>query len=123
MSKKILIVDDDALLLENLASTFKKDGFEVATAENGALASQMLKKDLPDFILLDLLMPVMGGIDLIKEIATLYPELLSKIIVMTNSEDIDHMAEVVASGVHVYVNKSGTDQDKILEMVKERIGK
>lgn len=119
--KKVLIVDDDKLLRENLADAFKKGGFEVETAENGALAAQILTKSIPDFMLLDLIMPVMGGVDLIKDIAVLYPDLIGKIIVMTNSEDMDHMAEVLASGVKVYVNKSNTDLDKILEMVKERV--
>ncbi|MES2060037.1 MAG: response regulator [Patescibacteria group bacterium] len=121
--KKILIVDDDKLLLENLSGIFAKDGFEVETAENGALASQILSKEKPDFMLIDLLMPVKSGIDLIKEIASLYPDLISKIIVMTNSENVDDMAEVVNSGVNIYINKSNMDLDGVLKMVKEKMGK
>ena len=121
MNKKVLIVDDDNLLLDNLSATFTKEGFVVETAENGAIALEIIKKEKPDFILLDLVMPVMGGMALIKDVEILFPDLLHKMIVMTNSSDMDHMAEVLASGVGVYVNKSNTDLDKILEMVKERL--
>jgi CheY-like chemotaxis protein len=59
---RVLIVDDEQDILDSLAEYFEDSGFEVATAGNGAEAWTLLSSgDIPDVVLLDLLMPVMGG--------------------------------------------------------------
>jgi two-component system, sensor histidine kinase and response regulator len=59
-----LIVDDEQDLLDSLAEFFEDEGFSVATARNGAEAlAQLRNSDLPSVVILDLLMPVMSGIE------------------------------------------------------------
>jgi len=72
--QKILIVDDEQDILELIRHTLNKDGFEVHVAVNGQQAIEKAKKLLPDLILMDVMMPVMDGMEacrLIKDDATI----------------------------------------------------
>jgi two-component system, OmpR family, alkaline phosphatase synthesis response regulator PhoP len=65
---KILVVDDEADILEFISYNLKKEGYEVYTAPNGKEALPIAKKIKPDLILLDVMMPVMDGIETCKRI-------------------------------------------------------
>lgn len=65
---KILVVDDEADILEFISYNLKKEGYEVYTAPNGKEALPIAKKVKPDLILLDVMMPVMDGIETCKRI-------------------------------------------------------
>jgi two-component system alkaline phosphatase synthesis response regulator PhoP len=65
---KILVVDDEADILEFISYNLKKEGYEVYTALNGKEALPIAKKTKPDLILLDVMMPVMDGIETCKRI-------------------------------------------------------
>jgi CheY-like chemotaxis protein len=64
--KKILIVEDELPLREAFAFLLQSEGYEVEVAENGKVGLEKLKTFHPDIILLDLLMPVMNGIEFLK---------------------------------------------------------
>ncbi|HVQ00664.1 MAG TPA: response regulator [Candidatus Thermoplasmatota archaeon] len=64
---KLLIVDDDIDILSSLQALFEKEGFEVRTAENGRKCLVELEKGFQGIILLDLMMPIMNGIETIKQ--------------------------------------------------------
>lgn len=67
--KKILIVDDEADLLEALSSMFERAGYRnTFTADNGKSALEVWKKEQPDIIILDVMMPGMDGFHVLKEI-------------------------------------------------------
>lgn len=63
MAKKILLVDDDIDFVEITKSQLRKGGFDVEVAYNGEECIEKVKKDKPDLILLDIMMPVMNGYD------------------------------------------------------------
>ncbi len=65
---KILVVDDEADILEFVSYNLKKEGYEVWTAMNGQEALPLAKKIKPDLILLDVMMPVMDGLETCKRI-------------------------------------------------------
>jgi two-component system alkaline phosphatase synthesis response regulator PhoP len=65
---KILVVDDEADILEFISYNLKKEGYEVFTASNGKEALPIAKKMKPDLILLDVMMPIMDGIETCKRI-------------------------------------------------------
>jgi CheY-like chemotaxis protein len=70
-TKKILIVDDDTFLLNMYSLKFSKNGYEVITSQNGADALKRLKEGLePNVILLDVIMPGIDGIELLRQIRT-----------------------------------------------------
>lgn len=68
MAKKILIVEDDDNIRELLRLYLEREGYEIAEAENGAVGMNRFKADQPDLILLDMMMPVMDGWQVCREI-------------------------------------------------------
>jgi len=68
MKKKILVVDDEADILELLTYNLTKEGYEVKTAENGKKAIEVAKTFEPDLMLLDIMMPVMDGVETCRTI-------------------------------------------------------
>lgn len=68
VTKKILLVDDNRLFLKMLSQAFKKAGFDCITAESGAEALRLLKKNIPDAVLSDYEMPSMNGLQFREEL-------------------------------------------------------
>lgn len=86
-SLKVLVVEDDASIREALCDVLRLAGHEAEGAENGRAGIEALERDLPDVILLDLRMPVMNGLEFLREIAP--RKLSSRIIVLTaNPQDL-----------------------------------
>jgi two-component system cell cycle response regulator DivK len=68
MTKKILIVEDNAMNRALLMAILKPDGYELLTAENGQLGVEIATRELPDLILMDVMLPVMNGYDATRKI-------------------------------------------------------
>ena len=60
---KILIVDDEPDIIQFIEYNLKKEGFQVVTAENGAVGLEVAKTEMPDLILMDIMMPEMDGVE------------------------------------------------------------
>jgi CheY-like chemotaxis protein len=84
--RKMLIVDDDTSVLKALTSTFLKNGFDVQTASNGEEGIAAISKEKPDIILLDILMPTMNGIKMLKKLRELPNGKNIPVIILTNSD-------------------------------------
>jgi len=87
MAKTILIVDDEKDILTELEFILRKKGFEVVTAANGQQALELVKKNKPDLIILDLFMPIVGGVQFGKEIKTSAETKNIPVILLTASVD------------------------------------
>jgi DNA-binding response OmpR family regulator len=68
MSKKVLIVDDEVSLNKALSEKFSKEGLEVVSAKNGTEALDALKKESYSAVVLDLVMPIMHGLEFLEEV-------------------------------------------------------
>lgn len=80
-SKTVLICDDDPLLLELLSHRLSGRGYEVATATDGGAAWKRLQDQRPDALVLDVMMPVVNGIELLRRIKE-HPELAATPVLM-----------------------------------------
>ncbi|MFZ2633822.1 MAG: PAS domain S-box protein [Desulfosalsimonadaceae bacterium] len=89
LPSKVLIVDDEKILCRNLAKYLKELGCQADTALNGLLAMEILKKKTYDLIMLDLKMPVMGGVELYQYLVEKRPELVKKVIFMSGYSDFE----------------------------------
>ncbi len=65
---KVLVVDDEPEILELLQYNFNKKGLEVAIARNGQEGMEMIQQDPPQIIVLDIMMPVMNGIEMCRQL-------------------------------------------------------
>ena len=102
---KILIVDDEKDILEFLSYNLQKEGFEIFTASNGCTALKIAKKEVPNLIILDVMMPEMDGIETcekIREIEALDSTLI--LFLTARSEEYSELAGFSA-GADDYVTK------------------
>lgn len=118
---RILVVDDHALLRHGLKSIiqYQKDMEVVGEAENGKVAAQQAKSLLPDLVVMDLVMPVMDGVEATRLIKAASP--LTKILILTTfgtSADISRALDAGASGAVM----KDTPDDKLLSAMR-RISK
>jgi DNA-binding NarL/FixJ family response regulator len=112
----LLLVDDQILLLD-LMEQMLKDSAEievVARAAEGSEAVRLAGEYRPDVILMDLLMPGMGGIEATKLIKATNSEI--KILVLTTSTEIEDISEALAAGADGYILKSMSRKDLLLSI-------
>lgn len=102
---KVLLVDDEADILEFLSYNLKREGYQVITAENGKTGVEKAKKFLPHLIILDVMMPEMDGIEACAEIRQI-PELKNSLVVFltARAEDYSQIAGFEA-GADDYITK------------------
>jgi DNA-binding NtrC family response regulator len=99
---RILIVDDEPLILEVLSEHFKAN-YEVETALNGTDALGAVLRQRPDVVLLDINMPRMSGVQVLKDIKQIDESIA--VIMVTANEQIALAAEALKSGAFGYVPK------------------
>ncbi|OIP24886.1 hypothetical protein AUK11_01895 [bacterium CG2_30_37_16] len=123
MSQKILIVEDDAILVEMYQTKFEMEGFEVTTAYSGKEALQKLKEGfVPDLIVLDILMPDVNGFEVLKEMKQEPNYRQIPVIMLTNlgESKIDMNKELsYALGVRDFLIKSKHTPDEIVEKIRQ----
>jgi two-component system, OmpR family, alkaline phosphatase synthesis response regulator PhoP len=102
---KVLVVDDEQDILEFLSYNLEKDGFLVSTAENGKVALEKAKKEEPDIILLDVMMPEMDGIEACRTLREM-PQFENTIIAFltARTEDYSQIAGF-ETGADDYISK------------------
>lgn len=122
MTKKILIIDDDKIFSKILRDGIVTGGqgkYEVSSAFDGEEGFEVAEKEKPDLIMLDLVMPKMGGIDVLKKIRGEEWGKDIPVIVETQLSDMESMGEGVALGVRGYLVKSDYSLDDILHQIED----
>ena len=119
--KKILIVEDEMIMRKLLVDAFTKNGFKVAEASDGEEGLKVALDFKPDTILLDLMMPGMDGLVVLKK---LKEEEWSKdipVTILTNSGESDKIAKALEQGVSKYIIKSSMAVDDIVERIAKEL--
>ncbi len=98
MAKIILVVEDDTFLMDAYTLKLSQTDFQVITAANGQEALARIKKNQPDLIILDLLMPVMNGIDFLKQFNKNEYTKVIPILVATNNDQPEIAKEALSLG-------------------------
>ncbi|KKM06658.1 hypothetical protein LCGC14_1741780 [marine sediment metagenome] len=114
---KILVVDDDSHILKLYKLELEEDGYEVVTAANGQEAMERFDSDEPDLVTLDILMPDIDGISLLRQMKEKKPRLP---IIMSTAYDYRDDFAVWAS--EAYMVKSA-DLSEMKEMIKKLLAK
>ena len=113
--KKILIVEDEPVLLRVLNDRFTEDGWAVVTAADGELAVGAVKKEKFDLVLLDLIMPKKDGFEVLKEIRS-EPEFKNlPILVLSNLGADEDIKRALSLGANDYFVKTQHPVTEILQ--------
>jgi DNA-binding response OmpR family regulator len=121
--KKILIVDDEQSLRSALGELLSDEAdYTVFQAEHGMEALQVLKEHQIDLMLLDVDMPFLNGVGVVKAIQTQAGEYAQpEILVLTNRGDMDMVSEMVELKMFDYLIKSDHSLDEIIQMVRVKL--
>ena len=120
---KVLLVEDDPLIIRLYQKTLTLEGYEVETAENGLIGLQKLSAFQPDVIMLDIMMPTMNGIEFLEKTKGGEQEKGVPVIVLTNVADSDVTLNAAAQGAALVLIKSQTEPDDVVAAVKGVLSK
>lgn len=115
---KVLIVDDDEYVVYFLSRFLEEEGYKIKTAPNGRIGLDILGREKFEIVLLDIRMPVLDGLDTMKEIKLLKPEPV--VIVFTGERSHDRETEVIHEEVFGVIYKP-YDINKLRKMVKKAV--
>ncbi len=120
MAKKILIVDDEPNIVISLEFLMKKEGFEVAVANDGDEALAMVASFDPDMLLLDVMMPKKSGFEVCEALRADSQRAGLKIVMLTAKGRDTEMAKGLAIGADAYVTKPFSTKE-LVDKVKEML--
>ena len=121
LANKILIVDDEDIIVRLLSMSLRSDGYETVTANCGEQGLAVFKAEAPDIVVTDIKMPGMDGLELLKKIKDIDPE--KEVIIVTGHGDIDSTITALQFGASDFINKPVRDESLAiaLERAKAKI--
>lgn len=114
----ILVIDDERSILQSLKGILSDEGYQTLLAENGKEGLEICEKEVPDVVLLDIAMPGMDGMEVLKRIKEVLP--FVPVIIMTGHGSIDMAVKAIKLGSYDFLEKP-LEMDKLLLTVKNAI--
>ena len=123
MAKKILIIEDEEIMINLLQKKLSQEGYNVSVARNGEEGLRLIKETMPDLVLLDIIMPKMGGLEVME--AMQKDEKLKDIpvIIVSNSGQPVEIDKAKELGVKDWLIKTEFDPQEVINKVVKQIGK
>jgi len=115
MKANLLIVDDEETIAESLSRHFRFLGYDVETVVNGAEALESLAKRRTEVVISDIMMPVMDGIDMLRQVKRQYP--MTHVIMMTGYVSLDNALACMRLGADTCIFKPFETFDEIEDAV------
>lgn len=117
MNKTILIVDDDEMLQTIVSFLLEEEGYNVLTAKNGEMAIDLLKNEVIDLILSDLMMPVINGMELVEKIRNQL-NLQTPIIMFSSAGQEKNVLEAFNLGADEFIPKPISNKELLIRINK-----
>ena len=119
----ILIAEDDKYIAHAFRDGFLRKGFEVINAYNGKEALEIIKKKIPGIILLDLVMPVKNGLEVLEEIKKDEKVKEIPVIVFSNLEEEESIKKAKELGAVEYLLKANFSMEEVIAKIKKYLEK
>lgn len=119
MAKRVLIVEDDKMILSMYETKLRQDGFEVLIAENGSQGLDLAIKEKPDIILLDIILPQMDGFTVLQELRLNDSMKKTPIVMLTNLGTKEDKDKGEKFGATDYLVKASLTPSQVSEAVKK----
>jgi len=128
MAKKILLVEDEELMIDLLQRKLTKEGYEISVARDGEAGLKAMKDTLqagypPDLVLLDIIMPKMGGFEVMEEMGKDKNLKDIPVIVISNSGQPVELDRAQTLGAKDWLIKTEFDPQEVVDKVVKQIGK
>lgn len=122
MKKRILIVEDDAILRTALMHKLEHEGYEVLTAADGVEGLDLFNTERPDALVIDIMLPKKNGADMLDDIRALPEGRDTPAIILTNADDLGYVARTTNSNAEAYLLKSDQGLDQIVSFLEKKLG-
>lgn len=120
--KTVLVVDDDEALRLVLSEALRAEGVKTLEAQNGVNGLEIALEKHPDFILLDIMMPEMGGEEMLQKLrADEWGENVP-VFVLTQLESMDKITDMMTAKIDGYFVKSSLSVDSMVKDIKKKLG-
>ena len=120
--KTILFIEDESALQKTLGEILKQEGYEVTPALDGEIGLRLAKDKKPDLILLDLILPKVHGMEVLKKLKEDKETKGIPVIVLTNLGEIKDINRVVELGATTYLVKAQYTMEEVVEKIKKALG-
>ena len=117
----VLLVEDHSVAREALTRLLQYEGFDARSAQNGIEARDAIQRNPPDLILLDLMLPKLSGVALLRSVRIGMGLQNLPVIVLTASLDHSQLDEVRSLGVSAVVQKAKFTLDELLNLMREQV--
>lgn len=118
---KVAIIEDDEAISQMYRIKFEAEGYEVETAENGKLGLELCNAMRPDIVLLDLMMPIMTGEEMLARLRHTTWGKKIKVIILTNRGEQEIPSEVKGLGVDAIILKAAMTPRQVAQLVKDKL--
>jgi len=119
--KKIVIIEDEEILLDLIQKKLLQEGYQVDVARNGQEGLEKIREEKPDLILLDIIMPKMGGFEVMEEIKNDDNLRGIPIIIISNSGQPVELSRAKELGVVDWLIKTDFDPSEVVEKVEKQL--
>ena len=120
--KKILIIEDEEIILDLLQKKLSQEGYEISVAKDGEEGLKLMKEVKPDLVLLDIVMPKIGGFEVMEEMQKEDQLKSIPVIVVSNSGQPVEIDKAQALGAKDWLIKTEFDPKEVVEKVKRHLG-
>jgi len=120
--KKILFIEDEPHLQKELKEILGQEKIEIFSAFDGEEGLKQVKKEKPNLILLDLILPKKDGFEVLKELKADDELKDIPVIVLTNLEGIGDVEKALSLGATTYLVKANYDLEDVVKKIKELVG-
>jgi len=118
---KILLIEDDSLIVKIYSTRLKADGYTIISADNGEDGLSIAEKELPDFILLDVMMPKVDGFTVLQELRKNPSFEKTPIIVYSNLGQESEMQKAVSLGATEFIVKANISPTELVAKIKSYV--
>lgn len=118
----VLIVEDESDLRQLLRTKIESEEFNVLEAENGKVGLETALAQHPDVILLDIVMPIMDGLSMLKDLRQNDWGKSVPVIILSNLSEVEKISAGMEENVYDYLVKSDWEPDDVIDLIRKKLG-
>ena len=119
--KKILLIEDEAALQKTFGDTLCSEGYQLVSATDGEVGLRLAKSETPDLIILDLILPKLNGLEVLKSLKEDQQTRGIPVIILTNLGDLENIEKALELGATTYLVKADHTLEEVIEKVKKAL--
>ena len=120
--KKILFIEDESALQKTFGEILKQEGYEMTSALDGESGLRLAKDKKPDLILLDLILPKLHGLEVLKKLKEDPETKEVPIVILTNLEEVGDVEKALELGATTYLVKESYRLEEVVKKIKKTLG-